>query len=131
MVDEKAKDERSEKQKREEMIRQDELLALKLLKDGLSRRSKIKRPKVRKVTHAAQANSPFKREYRVSPELSTFLGGETKISRPQVVKRVWDHIKSNNLQDPQDRRTIICDEKLEAIFKKSMLRPLSKQAVLV
>jgi len=53
----------------------------------------------------------------LSPALSAFLGGETKMARPQVVKKIWDYIKANNLQNPKDRRKIVCDDKLLTIFK--------------
>lgn len=36
-----------------------------------------------------------------------------------MVKELWKHIKEHDLQDPSDRRQIICDEKLHAIFKQS------------
>ena len=39
-----------------------------------------------------------------------------KMSRPQIVKRLWEHIKANNLQNPLDKREIICDEKMKSIF---------------
>ena len=38
------------------------------------------------------------------------------MSRPQVVKHLWDYIKARDLQNPLDRREIICDEKLKSIF---------------
>lgn len=119
MVEERENDKRTEKQRREEMIKQDELLALKLLRDNSSTRRVVKKPKVRKA-RVLPVNNGFNKEYPISPELSEFLGGETKISRPQVVKRVWDHIKRHDLQDPKDRRSILCDDKLEKVFKKSM-----------
>ena len=34
-----------------------------------------------------------------------------------MVKRLWQHIKENNLQDPRDKRQIVCDEKMQAVFK--------------
>lgn len=34
----------------------------------------------------------------------------------QVVKMLWKYIKENNLQDPKDGRTIICDESLRSLF---------------
>lgn len=42
-----------------------------------------------------------------------------QLSRPHVVKQLWKHIKEHDLQDPTDRRQIICDAKLQAIFKQS------------
>ena len=36
-----------------------------------------------------------------------------------MVKKLWEHIKANNLQDPADKRQILCDEKMQAVFKQS------------
>ena len=38
------------------------------------------------------------------------------MSRPDVVSQVWKYIKSNNLQNPENKREILADEKLEPIF---------------
>ncbi|MCL7037548.1 hypothetical protein MKW94_026169 [Papaver nudicaule] len=51
----------------------------------------------------------------VSPALGEFLG-VSEASRTDVVKKIWVHIKANNLQNPSDKRQIICDEKLKSIF---------------
>lgn len=40
------------------------------------------------------------------------------MSRPQVVKRIWAYVRQNNLQDPSNKRIFICDDKMEAIFKR-------------
>ncbi|KAM0339901.1 hypothetical protein ACHAPU_010733 [Fusarium lateritium] len=42
-----------------------------------------------------------------------------QLSRPQVVKKLWEHIKANDLQDPKDKRQIICDDKMQAVFKQA------------
>lgn len=42
---------------------------------------------------------------------------ELQLSRPQVVKKIWEYIKANDLQDPSDKRQILCDEKLQSVFK--------------
>jgi DNA topoisomerase-3 len=34
------------------------------------------------------------------------------------MKKLWDFIKANNLQDPKDKRTIQCDAKLKSVFGK-------------
>ncbi|MDO5087994.1 MAG: SWIB/MDM2 domain-containing protein, partial [Comamonadaceae bacterium] len=36
--------------------------------------------------------------------------------RGEVMKKLWDYIKAHNLQDPQDKRTIIADDKLRPIL---------------
>ena len=38
-------------------------------------------------------------------------------SRTEVTKLLWDYIKANNLQDPSNRKMILCDEKLKKIFQ--------------
>lgn len=50
-----------------------------------------------------------------SDPLASLLETE-KLSRPQVVKRIWDYIKSKNLQNPEDKREIICDDRMKTIF---------------
>lgn len=42
-----------------------------------------------------------------------------QMSRPQVVKKLWEHIKANDLQEPQDKRQIRCDERMQAVFKQN------------
>ncbi|KAL6894143.1 hypothetical protein ACP4OV_008241 [Aristida adscensionis] len=55
---------------------------------------------------------------QLSDDLVKFIGtGESMLSRSDVVKRMWDYIKENNLQDPSDRRKIICDEKLKDLLQ--------------
>lgn len=38
------------------------------------------------------------------------------MSRPKVVKEIWNYVKAHDLQDPNDKRYIICDDKLKPIF---------------
>ncbi|KMZ61457.1 hypothetical protein ZOSMA_52G01080 [Zostera marina] len=51
----------------------------------------------------------------LSPKLQNLLG-ESELARTQVVKRIWNYIHDNNLQDPKDKRNILCDDKLFDIF---------------
>ncbi|XP_042413182.1 upstream activation factor subunit spp27-like isoform X2 [Zingiber officinale] len=53
----------------------------------------------------------------VSPQLQAVVG-EVEIPRTQALKKIWAYIKENNLQDPDDKRIILCDEKLQNIFGK-------------
>lgn len=39
------------------------------------------------------------------------------MSRPQTVKKIWEHIKAHDLQVPTDKRQINCDDKMRAVFK--------------
>ncbi|GMH02716.1 hypothetical protein Nepgr_004555 [Nepenthes gracilis] len=61
--------------------------------------------------------SGFLAPLRLSDALTRFFGtGETALSRSEVVKRMWEYIKQNNLQDPSDKRRIVCDVKLKELF---------------
>ena len=53
----------------------------------------------------------------VSPELGEIVG-KSDLPRSEVVSKIWEYIKKNNLQDPKDKRTIVADEKLAKIFGK-------------
>ena len=62
-----------------------------------------------------------------SPELSEIVGSD-KLPRSEVVKKVWEYIKKNDLQDPKDKRQILADDKLEKIFggKKASMFEMNK-----
>jgi len=38
--------------------------------------------------------------------------------RTEVTKLLWDYIKLNNLQNPANKRNILCDAKLQAVMGK-------------
>lgn len=42
--------------------------------------------------------------------------GSSAIPRTQVVKKLWDYIKKNKLQDDKNRRMIHSDDKLKPVF---------------
>ena len=44
--------------------------------------------------------------------------GAEPLPRGEVVSKVWEYIKQHNLQNPENRREIVADEKLEAVFGK-------------
>ena len=41
-----------------------------------------------------------------------------QLPRPQIVKKIWEHIKGNKLQDPSNGRKVLCDPKLKRLFGK-------------
>merc|ERR1712038_2182828 len=53
----------------------------------------------------------------ISPDMAAFLGKGTQMARTEVVKGLWNYIKANDLQNPDDRREIILDEKMKTLFK--------------
>jgi len=54
----------------------------------------------------------------ITPALAAFLGTAPKelVARTEVVKRLWAYIKENDLQTPDDRRTIRLDPSLQDVF---------------
>jgi chromatin remodeling complex protein RSC6 len=50
-----------------------------------------------------------------SPALAAVVG-PGQLPRGEVVKKMWDYIKANSLQDPKDKRRINADAKLKPIF---------------
>ena len=53
-----------------------------------------------------------------------------QMSRPQSVKRLWEHIRANDLQDPSDRRQIRCDEAMRAVFKQDKVHMFQMTKIL-
>ncbi|MBU6490556.1 SWIB/MDM2 domain-containing protein [Patescibacteria group bacterium] len=60
-------------------------------------------------------NSALSKPLNLSPELEAVIGAGP-LPRTEVVKKLWEYIKKNNLQNPQNKRNILADEKLKAIF---------------
>ncbi len=42
--------------------------------------------------------------------------GDAPVTRPEAVKKLWEYIRAHNLQDPQDKRQIVADDKLRAVL---------------
>lgn len=57
----------------------------------------------------------FAKPVRLSAVLADFMGKEMA-SRTEVVKRLWEQIKENGLQDPADKRRIIADATLQRLL---------------
>ena len=73
-----------------------------------------------KAAAAKSTNSAFMKPMQPSPELAKVVGSEP-LPRSEVTKKVWDHIKKNNLQNPENKREIIADDKLEPVFGSKRL----------
>ncbi|APW44498.1 DNA topoisomerase III [Rhodoferax saidenbachensis] len=75
--------------------------------------TKEAKPKVPRKTTAASGKTP-------SAELAAVIGPEL-VARPQVMKKLWDYIKANNLQDATNKRAINADAKLLKVFGKEQV----------
>ena len=65
----------------------------------------------------AGAQGGLQRPVTPSRDLAAITGAMA-LPRSQVVSKVWDHIRKNNLQNPQNKREIVADDKLRKIFGK-------------
>jgi chromatin remodeling complex protein RSC6 len=60
--------------------------------------------------------SAFLQPLQPSPELAAIVGA-APLPRPEVVSKVWAYIKKHKLQNPQNKREIMADERLQAVFE--------------
>jgi len=60
-------------------------------------------------------NAGFMKPVQPSDDLAAIIGS-TAIPRTEVTKKIWEYIKSHNLQDSQNKRNINADDKLKPIF---------------
>ena len=64
---------------------------------------------------ARKPNAAFMAPLTSSPALAAVIGG-TPMPRTQMIKKIWDYIKKNKLQDSKNKRMINADEKLKVLF---------------
>jgi chromatin remodeling complex protein RSC6 len=64
---------------------------------------------------ARKPNSALAKPLQPSKELAAVVGS-SPLPRTEVVSKVWEYIKANNLQNPENKREILADEKLRAVF---------------
>ena len=75
-----------------------------------------KAPAKPKAAGSAKPNA-LQQPLKPSPELAAIVGDQP-LPRGEVVSKVWDHIRKNNLQNPENKREIVADAKLKKIFGK-------------
>jgi chromatin remodeling complex protein RSC6 len=63
----------------------------------------------------AKINAAFMKPMTISADLAAVVG-EGPMPRSEVVKKLWEYIKKNDLQDPANKRNINADENLKKVF---------------
>ncbi|KAI9467813.1 hypothetical protein LPJ78_004263 [Coemansia sp. RSA 989] len=94
-------------------------------KRGRPRKAETELKLERKRKRALDPNRPkrqtgLSKPMKLSDELRSFLD-QKYFPRTEVVKSLWKYIKSNDLQDPADKRYILCDAKLKELFHTDRL----------
>jgi chromatin remodeling complex protein RSC6 len=99
--------------------------SLKTLLADLNRVLKTKT----KATRSKNTSSGFMKPVKISSEMSLFTKWDPSqlYSRVDVTKFLCNYIKVNQLQNPEDRRQILCDDSLSSLLKldKSSQNPLT------
>jgi len=62
-----------------------------------------------------RGNPAINKPLKLSADLEAVIGAGP-LPRGQVMKKIWEYIKGKDLQDPQNRRDIIADDKLRPLF---------------
>ena len=60
-------------------------------------------------------NAAFMAPKTLSPQLADVVGPKP-IPRTEVIKKIWEYIKKNKLQDSVNKRNINADAKLKVLF---------------
>jgi upstream activation factor subunit UAF30 len=85
---------------------------------------KVKKPPKKKAKKTAATTAgtgapkglAVKKE--ISPQLASFLKQGNEMARTEIVKALWEYIKDNNLQNPENKREIILDDAMREVFGK-------------
>src|SRR4029078_5905195 len=68
-----------------------------------------------KKKSARKPNAAFMAPLTLSPALSEVVGSKP-LPRTEIIKKIWEYIKKNKLQDSKNRRMINADAKLKVVF---------------
>jgi upstream activation factor subunit UAF30 len=68
-----------------------------------------------KKKSARKPNAAFMAALAPSAALADVIGSKP-VPRTEIIKKIWDYIKKNKLQDSKNRRMINADAKLKVLF---------------
>src|SRR5580698_576373 len=68
-----------------------------------------------KAASKRKPNAAFMKPMNIGAALQPIVGSKP-IPRTEVVKKLWEYIKKNKLQDAKERRNINADENLKKVF---------------
>jgi upstream activation factor subunit UAF30 len=87
----------------------------KVAKKAAKKVAKKAPKKAAKKKSARKPNAAFMAPLTLSPALADVIGSKPS-PRTEIIKKIWDYIKKNNLQDKANRRMINADAKLKILF---------------
>ena len=68
-----------------------------------------------KKAPARKPNAKFMATVTPDAKLAVVVGAKP-LPRTELTKKLWDYIKKHNLQDKKDRKMIVADDALKAVF---------------
>ena len=89
-------------------------------KKAATKAKTVKAAKPAKKKSARKPNAAFMAPLTPSTELAEVIGSKA-LPRTEIVKKIWDYIKKNNLQDKKNKRMINADAKLKVVFGKDQI----------
>ncbi len=85
----------------------------KIAKKAVGKAKSVKKKIIKKVKRKPSA--AFMKPMEISDALSKVIGSKP-LPRTEVVKKLWQYIKKNKLQDAVNKRLINADANLKAVF---------------
>ena len=79
------------------------------------KKTTVKKKTAKKATTKRKPNAAFMAPLTPSEHLAVVVGSKP-LPRTQVVKKLWQYIKKQNLQDPKNRRNVRADSVLAKVF---------------
>ena len=76
--------------------------------------------KAAKKKSARKPNAAFMAPLTPSPVLAEVIGNKP-LPRTEIVKKIWEYIRKNKLQDQKNKRMINADTKLKPLFGKDQI----------
>ncbi len=87
----------------------------KAVKKAPAKAAKKAPKKAAKKASTRKPNAAFMAPLSPSASLAEVIGSKPLL-RTEIVKKIWEYIKKNNLQDKKNRRMINADTKLKVVF---------------
>lgn len=102
-----------EKLLEEKRVKREQLVASGEIDAASAKRSSKKQKRV--DANGEPRKTGLSKPMQLSAALTAVVG-EDQLSRSDVMKKIWDYIKANNLKDPNNGKQVLCDDKLKAVF---------------
>ena len=87
----------------------------KTKKKATKKKATKKKATKKKAKTKRKPNAAFMKPMTPSAELAKVVGSKA-LPRTQVIKKIWEYIRKNNLQNPKNKRNILADANLKPVF---------------